>query len=124
MAKNDNKKPFFKRKLVWLVVIIVIIAIAASAGGDKTKNSNTSNKSNTTQTKAWDADTAYAQIQKGMSQEQVDAIVGFAPTTTSESETEGLGKMVMASYAKGFSGTSISVTYLNGEVYNKNIVKL
>ena len=49
---DKEKKPFYKRKLVWVIAIIVIIAIGASAsqGGDNQANETTKSTDGSTST--------------------------------------------------------------------------
>ena len=61
----------------------------------------------------------YDKIEKGMTEEQVKDILG-EPISTSESETPGVGIMVLKHYQEPLTFKAIDVYFLDGKVYMKN----
>lgn len=122
MPAQAEKKPFYKRKLVWVIAaILLVIILAASSGGSNTNN-NSGQGSSTSQ--SWNAEESYAKIQNGMTKEQVTTVMGFDPSTCSTSETEGIGTSEYCYWSKGFSDKTVSVIFQDGKVINKNLTDL
>ena len=94
------------------VLIIIIAAISNGGGGQPASSGSGSNIGAITKDN-------YDKIQTDMTKADVEKILG-KPTSVSESETPGLGKMELPHYQKGFEMEAIDVTYLNGKVYTKN----
>lgn len=133
MSDNTkSKKPFYKRKLLWLAAVILLIIIAANSGGDK-KTASTAPANNTSNAAAaptpapqpkFDAQAAYDKVEAGQTRADAEAVIGISPSNCTESTTAGYGTTAYCTYQKGFSSSSLSVVYFNGAVQSKNITKL
>lgn len=113
-----------QRMPVWLRAILVIfllmIMVAAATGGSNTTNTSNTNTSSTTSVVTKEN---YDKIEKGMTEAKVQEILG-EQTSISESETPGIGKMVIKHYQEPLQFTAIDITFLNGTVYTKNWTEL
>lgn len=122
-----------KKKKIGLGVIVGIAAlfiiISVVSNGSKTGSNNTPQKSvstndNTKKDKNEGiTKETYDKIQKDMTKEQVEALLG-KPTSVSESDTPGIGKMELYHYQKTFETKAITITFLDGKVYTKNWTQL
>lgn len=128
---KKEKKPFFKRPLVWVVVALVIIfAAAASSRGD-----NGSNNTNTTNTptdskpeekkpEKLSLQETYDKLSSGMTKDEVEAIIGKDSGSCCVTEDDFVGKMESCTYGGAiFDSGMLMITYDNDKLYNKTINK-
>lgn len=106
---------------VFLGIFIILVGIAAISGRD-----NTDNKSTTTSTSIKQSVVSkenYDKINKEMTEQQVQEILG-EPSSISESETPGIGTMVLKHFQESLSLKAIDIYFLDGKVYMKNWTEL
>lgn len=115
---KSQKMPIWLRAI--LIIFLLMIMVAAAAGGSNTTNTSNTNTSSSTSVVTKEN---YDKIEKGMTREQVKAILG-EPMSISESETPGVGTMELNHYQEGFSLIGIDIYYLNDKVYMKNYTEL
>ena len=128
MAKNSNKKPFYKK---WWVIVVVIVIIVGAIGcsGSKKDNTNTESKTDTnvekqttveeTKNKKEDTKITYENflnVKMGDSYENVVALLGEG-TESSSVDVNDI-KTVMYEW-KGSGISNMNVTVQNGEVTGK-----
>ena len=128
-TKKGNWLGRHKVLSVVLGIIVLIIVIAAVGGAGKTNTTNTNSNANkntapvqqTTpskqETKKFNIDDIYAQINTGMTEAQVEQIITQKAINCTETEDQYVGKMKSCTYGNVFtdSGT-IWVNYTNGKV--------
>lgn len=107
------------RVILGIVLIIIGVAVIASTGNNG-KSMQTGNQN--VQTSVITKDN-YDKITDGMTEQEVKDLLG-EPTMTSETETPGVGKMILNHYQETFSTQAIEIYFLNGKVYMKNYVEL
>lgn len=122
-----------KKKKIGLGIVIGIIAlfiiVSAASNGSKTNSNNVSQKSTSANSstkkdkKSEITKEIYDKIQNNMTKEEVKKLLG-EPTSVSESETPGVGKMELYHYQKTFDTKAITITFFNGKVYTKNWTQL
>lgn len=111
------------KRIIGIVLIINILVIGLfiltgceEIEGELSNITNTSKHSSVTKEN-------YDKIQKGMSEDEVKKILGD-PDSTSESDTPGIGNMILKHY-QAFLGTdAIDIYFLDGVVYMKNWTSL
>lgn len=114
---KDRTHPVLR---TFLIVILIIGMIGVAFGpSDETNTTETGNSTTTSVVTKEN----YNKIEKGMTEEQVKAILGEAEST-SESETPGLGTMVLKHYQEPLTFKAIDVYFLDGNVYMKNWTEL
>lgn len=110
---KDRTHPVLRGFLLFFLIIGMIGAIASSD-----KETNTTETGTTTTTSVVSKEN-YDKIEKGMTEEQVKEILG-EHESISESETPGLGIMVLKHYQEPLTFKAIDVYFLDGKVYMKN----
>lgn len=106
-----------------IIGIIILVIGIAMVGTDTTQLSTDNTLSNTTSSTSVVTKENYDKIKEGMTKDEVKAILG-EPTSISESETPGVGKMELNHYQEDFSFTGIYIYFLNDKVYMKNYAEL
>lgn len=109
------KSPVLRIIVGIIILIIGIVSLATDMSEITSNNEDTSQEIVTKEN--------YNKINKGMSEEEVEAILG-EPASTSESETPGIGTMVIKHYQETLSFKAIEVYFLDGKVYMKNWTEL
>lgn len=99
-----------------LLAFLIIGVIGAAVGPSDETNTTETGTSTTTSVVTKEN---YDKIEKGMTEEQVKVILG-EPESISESETPGVGKMVLKHYQEAFTFRAIDIYFLDGKVYMKN----
>ena len=113
-----------KRKHPILRSILAVILIIGGIGvifSPSDENNTTETGSDTTISVV--SKENYDRIEKGMTEAQVKEILG-EPSSTSESETPGVGTIILNHYQEGFSLKAIDIYFLDGKVYMKNWTEL
>lgn len=110
---KDRTHPVLSAFLIAIIIMGMIGAVVSPS--DKT---NTTETGTSTTTSVVTKDN-YDKIEKGMTEEQVKVILG-EPESTSESETPGVGTMVLKHYQEPLTFKAIDVYFLDGKVYMKN----
>ena len=105
-----------------LGVILVIIGIGM-LGGNTSQITTDTTLSNTTTSTSIVTKENYDKIEEGMTKEEVKAILG-EPTSISESDTPGVGKMELNHYQEPLKFIGIDIYFLNDKVYMKNYTEL
>lgn len=100
-----------------VLLAILIIGVVGAAFGPSDENTNTNTVSSSTTSVV--SKENYDKIEKGMTEEQVKEILG-EPASTSESETPGVGTMVLKHYQEALAFKAIDIYFLDGKVYMKN----
>lgn len=100
-----------------VLLAILIIGIIGAAVSPSTETNTTETGINTTTSIVTKEN--YDKIEKGMTEEQVKVILG-EPESTSESETPGVGTMVLKHYQEPLTFKAIDIYFLDGKVYMKN----
>lgn len=128
VSKSAKTCPKCGRKLkhtglrVILGIIIIFIAlIAIASNGDNTNQETSSSNTSTNQSIVTKEN--YNKIEEGMTESEVENILGN-PTSTSESETPGVGTMTLKHYQEPLTLKAIDVYFLDGKVYMKNWTEL
>ena len=106
------------RGILLAIIIIGVIGAIVSPSDDTSNTVSNDNISTTIVTKE-----NYDKIEKGMTEEQVKVILG-EPESTSESETPGVGTMILKHYQEPLTFKAIDVYFLDGKVYMKNWTEL
>lgn len=106
---------------VILGIIILFIGIGSLAGDATNTLDNT--PTGTIETITVVSRKNYDKIKEGMSEAQVQEMLG-EPSSITESETPGVGKMILKHYQEGFSLKAIDIYFLDGKVYMKNWTEL
>ena len=105
-----------------LGILVIVIGCGLLAGDTSNTNtqqtSSTSAKSESVVTKS-----NYDKIEEGMTKEDVKEILG-EPSSISESQTPGVGKMELNHYQESFEFKGIDIYYLDEKVYMKNWTEL
>ncbi len=97
-----------------LLVIIVIAVVVES--GLKSSNSKTIFPTSS----KFNVDDIYNQLNVGMSEADVEKIITQKPISCTESKMQGVGTISACTYGKVFVDSgSITVEYMNGNVYSK-----
>ena len=73
---------------------------------------------------SWNPDTYYEQIQTGQTKAQVEQLIKKTPESCTTSDTPGVGKMESCSYGTYTDKGILSITYIDGKVYNKTKINL
>ena len=107
---------------VILGIIILIIGIGM-LGGNTSQITTDTTLSNTTTSTSIVTKENYDKIEEGMTKEEVKAILG-EPTSISESDTPGVGKMELNHYQEPLTFIGIDIYFLNDKVYMKNYTEL
>lgn len=130
---NKQKKPWYKRIWVWILIILAaLVAIGALAGGGtetpapaaqepaQSTPAAEEKKPEEKPAEKWDLEAAYQAIQNGMTKQQVEEATGKKSEDCTESDMGEYGKNEICSYGNPFieEGT-ITVTYDNGKVSTK-----
>ncbi len=110
-----------KKKHPILGGILIILGIMILIGGSASNVQTT--PTNTTDTNIIVSRENYDKVEKGMTMDEVKAILG-EPMSTSENETPGVGTMILHHYQLPLTTTAIDIWYLNGTVYSKNFTDL
>ena len=124
VSKSAKTCPKCGRKLkhtglrVILGIIIIFIALIAIASNGNNTNQETSS-TNTSTNQSIVTKENYNKIEEGMTESEVENILG-TPTSTSESETPGVGTMILKHYQEPLTLKAIDVYFLDGKVYMKN----
>lgn len=128
VSKSAKTCPKCGRKLkhtglrVILGIIIIFIALIAIASNGNNTNQETSS-TNTSTNQSIVTKENYNKIEEGMTESEVENILG-TPTSTSESETPGVGTMILKHYQEPLTLKAIDVYFLDGKVYMKNWTEL
>ena len=115
---HKEKKPWYKRVWLWIIVIIVLIGIAGASG---TKQ-NTSSSPSTEQSAPaqWDVEAAYTKVSNGMTKAQVNDATGKQPDNCIESETAPIGKSESCTYGNLlFDKGIIVISFMENKVISK-----
>jgi hypothetical protein len=124
-GQQQQKKNWFARHKVWTGIIVVFVLLIFVVGSDDPETASTSPTPSSGTPAATPAPTPefsleafYDGIKTGMKKDQVMALAaGKEPTSCSESESQGIGKMEHCSWYVGFNSVSVSLT--NGAVGSK-----
>lgn len=102
--------------------VLIMIGVGMLSGGD-TNNINNSTQTSTSVNETIVTRENYDKINKGMTESEVQTILG-EPESISESETPGVGTMILKHYQEAFSLKAIDIYFLDGKVYMKNWTQL
>ena len=109
---------------VILGILLVIIGIGALSTSTQNQDNNTTTSTSTTAiSTSVVTKENYDKISEGMTEQEVKDLLG-EPTSTSESETPGVGKMILKHYQENLSLKAIDIYFLDGKVYMKNWTEL
>ena len=121
-----NPKPIYKKWWLWVILIIVFIIIISDNSNSSVRKQNqeiqSEEKIDEKEKKCVTRDN-YDKIQNGMTEEQVEEILG-EPSMLSENELAGYGKTILKHYQERFSTKAIDVYFQNGKVVMKNWAEL
>ena len=106
------------RGVLLAIIIIGVIGAIVSPNDDTSNTVSNDNISTSVVTKE-----NYDKIEKGMTEEQVKVILG-EPASISESETPGVGTMILKHYQEPLTFKAIEIYFLDGKVYMKNWTEL
>ena len=131
MDIHNNKKPWYKKWWVWLIIIVVLIGIGGAAGKEGAESPSTSPATNTPQSteapakeepkaEKWDVEANYAKINNGMTKADVETAIAKESDNCSESATEYIGKTEMCTYGSFGDNGMITVHYTNDVVSSKS----
>jgi hypothetical protein len=120
--ETKEQQPKKSKKWLWVALgVIVVIAIAGSGGSKNTKSESsepTKTETKQEEVKKITVDELYEKINKGMTEQQVEASAGKGQNCL-ENENSFTGKIKTCNYyPNGFSGF-VSVTFMNGTVDSK-----
>jgi len=125
----DLRNWFVRHKVLTVLLGLFVLGIigAVAGGGKSATNTNDSGTSNTNtaqpakvETKKFNIDDIYAQVETGMTEAQVKEIITKDPINCTESTMQGIGTSKLCTYGNVFTDSgSIMVTYSNGKVFSK-----
>lgn len=110
---KDRTHPVLRAFLIAILIMGMIGAVVSPSDETNTTETGTSTTTSVVTKENYD------KIEKGMTEEQVKVILG-EPESTSESETPGVGTMVLKHYQEPLTFKAIDVYFLDGKVYMKN----
>lgn len=112
---KNRTHPVLRGVLLAIFIVGIIGAIVSPSDESNTQTST----STTQQTTTVVTKENYDKIEKGMTEEQVKVILG-EPSSISESETPGVGTMILKHYQEPLTFKAIDIYFLDGKVYMKN----
>jgi hypothetical protein len=128
MTKKQDDGPWYKDPFVWkvaLVVFVLLVIIGAQQSDKKVVVKSETVSTPAVTSSRWDGAAVYDQLQTGMTRAEAEKIIGDGPQHCTTSETPGVGTMELCSYGNpAVEKITLSVTYLNGAVYNKTKLDL
>lgn len=126
---DKNKKSWYKKWWVWVIIIFVLIGIGGGVGGNRGTTSMTNSQSLTTEKSTvetkpaeekWDVEAAYAKLTDGMTKAEVETALGKTSDNCSETSAQYVGTIETCNYGGVGDNGMIMVQYQNGKMSTKS----
>lgn len=134
-CQSDLRNWFVRHWILSILLSLILLSIIGSSMAPATKTTSTKSSTNTSENGTTSPTSSVStentkitrekcnSVTSGMKNDQVKNILG-EPTSISESEISGLGKIEYWHYQEGFSMKACAISFSNGKVSSKSWTEL